>query len=299
MVEPPTFDTRCVSYILTRKQGQTSVPAGPAAARYGRPLPPRVMMAAAIQKICVICGADAAKVRRTKDAAGNYYCQTCYDATRSHKARPTDDDLADLEGLAASAAVQTLAAPDLYTCPTCQGMFALMKMSPTGVCRDCSSKTNVPRQTTGFMGPSSKYGFRVVVGLLACVAVVVGTYAYFLFQSTNEAKLAADRKAKQSYDKLVKAAEDKLEAVRQNQPAAPERPTVVTRPKTRSELVDEDPILSSIASRAGELDDALRGRVPERVGYNSLRAAWNSANLISFEEYQYAQSFRHKQGEYP
>ena len=54
-----------------------------------------------IEKRCRICGVDVAGQKRTKDTAGNYYCQPCYEAARSGEATEPSDDLGDLASLAA------------------------------------------------------------------------------------------------------------------------------------------------------------------------------------------------------
>jgi hypothetical protein len=50
------------------------------------------MATSTVTKICVICGSDVAQVKRTKDAAGNYYCQPCWDKAREAQTTATPVD---------------------------------------------------------------------------------------------------------------------------------------------------------------------------------------------------------------
>jgi hypothetical protein len=45
-------------------------------------------MGQVVQKICSVCGEDVANQKRTKDSAGNYYCQPCYDDARARQNQP-------------------------------------------------------------------------------------------------------------------------------------------------------------------------------------------------------------------
>lgn len=46
----------------------------------------RLGMSQVVQKMCRVCGTDVANQKRTKDAAGNYYCQPCYEQAANPKA---------------------------------------------------------------------------------------------------------------------------------------------------------------------------------------------------------------------
>jgi len=57
-------------------------------------------MSTVVQKICCVCGQDVSQAKRTKDAAGNYYCAPCWaEAVRAGAARQAKQTVAPVQTL--------------------------------------------------------------------------------------------------------------------------------------------------------------------------------------------------------
>lgn len=252
-------------------------------------------MAQAIQKVCSVCGADVATRKRTKDSAGNYYCQPCYGSaslTASEGAEP-QVDFAALESLAAASdePSKPTPPPELFTCPLCNGMFVEAKMDVSGVCKDCVKPKRLKRDVRESAKPKGN-GRRSLLAIAAAVATITGITLYVVVRNANEAKRAADERVQEAHQKLLEAAEREATVLRQAQ-AESARPT--QRTQSRSELVDDDPVLRSLCRRG--LDYELRS-AGGSLANSRLRRAWTTKQ-ISYEEYQYATKFLRSQHLYP
>src|ERR1035437_10983319 len=83
------------------------------------------VMPTAAEKTCTTCQADVAGKKRFKDAAGNYFCPTCWKARGSETPAPPPDSA------------------DLARCELCKKKFPASKLgySASGdlVCNACSA----------------------------------------------------------------------------------------------------------------------------------------------------------------
>ena len=257
-------------------------------------------MPQAIEKRCRVCGADVSRRKRTKDQSGNYYCTGCYAAATASQQTPAQTDLDGLEHLAAAEAAAAPQSLDRFDCPSCGGMFAFAKMHPTGVCNACVSASGARKSKSPRSGGRGK--LRLFIAIAAGVLLIGGIAKFLTLKSRWNDIDEANKRIAAGNDKLVAAAEQRLaEAKAAAAPTVqPERQVVapVQQTRTRGELVDDDPILSNIAARSGELSDALRGDVGARLGYSYMNLARNG-NVISDDEFRYAQSFRKAQGDFP
>ena len=135
------------------------------------------------QKVCRICGQDVSGKKRTKDAAGHYYCQPCYDAatTQRHAETPAspskppansyacgtcgcsftaeevfdnngaiickgcwNSGTADHSDAVAASAGNVAQAQELFDCPDCGGKFTIANMDASGVCAECAAEGKPP-----------------------------------------------------------------------------------------------------------------------------------------------------------
>ena len=78
-------------------------------------------MAQCIQKVCCICGKDVSSVKRTKDTAGNYFCQPCRVAqvVAAQDASPTSGDFAFTDCRDVFATDQVYDVKGQFFCKTC------------------------------------------------------------------------------------------------------------------------------------------------------------------------------------
>ncbi len=72
-------------------------------------------MASAVEKICVVCGRDVRAEKRTKDAAGHYYCQSCYQAVTARQIPATETQPAEPAAVPTTADTSASALADLAT----------------------------------------------------------------------------------------------------------------------------------------------------------------------------------------
>lgn len=258
--------------------------------------------ATAVQKRCHICGIDVASQKRIKDRSGNYYCQPCYGATRSRATQEPALDLDALENLAIPIAVADPRPqqPKLFTCRACGGMFTRDRMDVSSICVECIRSKSREKLATSLLSRIKRYAILIAISAATAIAIfiVAGVNADRSFHRDLD---TANDKINSADQHLIEEAKQKDEAATSPPQAEPQPQPAEARPMdrpSRSQLVDDDPVLSSIASRQPELDSALRGVDGASLADSTLRLAWYS-NVISYEEYQYAQKFRHSQGDFP
>jgi phage shock protein PspC (stress-responsive transcriptional regulator) len=141
-----------------------------------------------VQKVCVDCNTDVANKKRVKDAQGNYYCQSCYDARAAQKrpaapaamnasrgtepapaaaavADPYDfppepQDIGDI-GLAEEASPPVEAAsPDMFGCADCKKLVSSSQIRNDDgefVCQQCFAKRR-SKLGTGRAAPKATSG---------------------------------------------------------------------------------------------------------------------------------------------
>ncbi len=125
-------------------------------------------MAQAIEKICRVCGKDVANSKRTKDKAGNYYCQPCYENAQQRHSPPAKPLPVNAEAPTPVVSAIVQASPDLFACPSCGGMFAETQMDPSGVCIECVSRSPTSALTTAQKRTSDF----LLNALIACASIV-------------------------------------------------------------------------------------------------------------------------------
>jgi hypothetical protein len=84
----------------------------------------------ASSKLCCICGTDVSSEKRTKDTAGNYYCQPCY---VSRSASNRSETTAKVSHAASSSGSSVSAAQ----CESCGGQTELSPDKRRARCKDC------------------------------------------------------------------------------------------------------------------------------------------------------------------
>ncbi len=158
-----------------------------------------------VAKHCVVCSVDVARLPRTKDAQGNYYCQSCYEVQTANS-DPNVTDAVSLDALAAAVAQSSQTSGgakqtdnNWFTCPICHSQVTQVRMDGSGICIDCArgstSRSGHGKRTQPNTSGVRKILFRtsvVVIALFIALASFVALRVYLREQAFQERMRASD-----------------------------------------------------------------------------------------------------------
>lgn len=158
------------------------------------------MSTSAVAKVCVMCGQDVAGKPRTKDRAGRYYCNPCWETATARSSRQLGNGSGQRrEGLTYGVVEEhPIHVPALYECRQCRGQFAEHHVySDTDggiICKECFSQRTaavtsdvaVANRSASGVSTSGGSGVGWLIAYCYCAVQAVIGFIVFVFSLDGE-----------------------------------------------------------------------------------------------------------------